>query len=109
MTAETQRGEVIIEGDYSTLKYERRLAHPRDVVWKAITDPKELAMWFNSSRKYLNVPANSAPFAWPETILMIACLCSSLVLLVMNNCGGSAISFVNRLWPIKCSDKIKTI
>jgi len=42
-----QKGEVIIEGDYATLKYERRLAHPREAVWKAITDPKELATWFN--------------------------------------------------------------
>ena len=24
----SQKGEVIIEGDYATLKYERRLAHP---------------------------------------------------------------------------------
>jgi uncharacterized protein YndB with AHSA1/START domain len=48
MNAETQRGEVIIEGNYATLKYERRLAHPREVVWKAITDPRELAMWFNN-------------------------------------------------------------
>jgi uncharacterized protein YndB with AHSA1/START domain len=43
-----QEGEVIIEGDYATLKYERTLAHPREVVWKAITDPKELEMWFNN-------------------------------------------------------------
>ena len=42
-----QKGEVIIEGDYATLKYERRLAHPREAVWKAIADPKELATWFN--------------------------------------------------------------
>jgi uncharacterized protein YndB with AHSA1/START domain len=45
MNASSQKGEVIIEGDYATLKYERRLAHPREVVWKAITDPKELAEW----------------------------------------------------------------
>ena len=44
----SQNGEVIIEGDYATLKYERRLAHPREDVWKAITDPKELAMWFDN-------------------------------------------------------------
>ena len=44
----SQKGEVIIEGDYATLKYERRLAHPREVVWKSITDPKELAIWFNN-------------------------------------------------------------
>lgn len=38
----------MIEGRYATLKYERRLAHPREVVWKAITDPRELALWFNN-------------------------------------------------------------
>jgi uncharacterized protein YndB with AHSA1/START domain len=43
-----QKGTVIIEGDYATLRYERRLAHPREVVWKAIIDPKELAAWFNT-------------------------------------------------------------
>lgn len=44
----SQKGEVIIEGDYATLRYERHLAHPREVVWKAITDPKELELWFNN-------------------------------------------------------------
>jgi uncharacterized protein YndB with AHSA1/START domain len=43
-----QKGTVIIEGDYATLRYERRLAHPREAVWKAITDPKELALWLNT-------------------------------------------------------------
>jgi uncharacterized protein YndB with AHSA1/START domain len=48
MKTSSQKGEVIIEGDYVTLKYERRLAYPREVVWKAITDPNELEMWFNN-------------------------------------------------------------
>jgi uncharacterized protein YndB with AHSA1/START domain len=39
-------GIVTIEGDYATLTYKRRLSHPREVVWKAITDPKEFAVWF---------------------------------------------------------------
>jgi uncharacterized protein YndB with AHSA1/START domain len=43
-----QKGTVTIEGGYATLRYERRLAHPREAVWKAITDPKELAAWFNT-------------------------------------------------------------
>lgn len=44
----SQNGTVIIEGDYATLRFERRLPHPREAVWKAITDPKELAVWFNN-------------------------------------------------------------
>jgi uncharacterized protein YndB with AHSA1/START domain len=42
------KGTVIIEGEYATLRYERRLSHPREVVWKAITDPKELVGWLNT-------------------------------------------------------------
>jgi uncharacterized protein YndB with AHSA1/START domain len=44
----SENGMVMIEGDYATIRYERRLAHPREVVWKAITDPKELAAWMNT-------------------------------------------------------------
>jgi uncharacterized protein YndB with AHSA1/START domain len=29
-----------------TLRFERRLAHPVDAVWRAITDPSELGHWF---------------------------------------------------------------
>jgi uncharacterized protein YndB with AHSA1/START domain len=43
-----QNGTVTIEGNYATLRYERRLAYPPEAVWKAITDPKELASWFNT-------------------------------------------------------------
>jgi uncharacterized protein YndB with AHSA1/START domain len=39
-------GTVTIEGEYATIRYERRLSHPIEVVWKAITDPKELVAWF---------------------------------------------------------------
>src|SRR5918994_5704477 len=42
------KGTVTIEGEYATLRYERRLSHPREVVWKAITEPKELAGWMNT-------------------------------------------------------------
>ena len=31
-----------------TLRFERRLAHPVQAVWRAITDPSELAHWFPS-------------------------------------------------------------
>ena len=42
------KGTVTIEGEYVTLKFERRFSHPNDVVWEAITDPKELAGWMNT-------------------------------------------------------------
>jgi uncharacterized protein YndB with AHSA1/START domain len=46
-----QVGTVTIEGEYATLRYERRLLHPPEVVWKAITDPKEVTVWFSTSAK----------------------------------------------------------
>jgi uncharacterized protein YndB with AHSA1/START domain len=39
------KGTITIEGDYGTLKFERRLSHPREKVWKAITDQKEIFRW----------------------------------------------------------------
>ena len=42
--------------DRPALRFERRLSHPVDRVWQAITEPAELARWF------------VAPFDWtPET------------------------------------------
>jgi uncharacterized protein YndB with AHSA1/START domain len=41
-------GTVTIEGEYTTLRYERQLSYPREIVWKAITDPKELVGWMNT-------------------------------------------------------------
>lgn len=43
-----------VYGDYATLenrpalRFERRLSHPVDAVWRAITAPDELAHWFPS-------------------------------------------------------------
>ena len=39
------KGIITIEEEYGTLKYERRLSHPRETVWKAITDQKEIFRW----------------------------------------------------------------
>jgi uncharacterized protein YndB with AHSA1/START domain len=39
------KGEVIIEGEYGTIKFERQLSHSREIVWKAITDQKEIFRW----------------------------------------------------------------
>ena len=34
-----------MKGEYGTLTFERRLSHPKEIVWKAITDPKEIFRW----------------------------------------------------------------
>ena len=39
------KGTITIEENYGTLNYERRLSYSREVVWKAITDPKEIFRW----------------------------------------------------------------
>jgi uncharacterized protein YndB with AHSA1/START domain len=39
------KGTITINEDYGTLKFERPLSHPREKVWKAITDPKEIFRW----------------------------------------------------------------
>jgi uncharacterized protein YndB with AHSA1/START domain len=40
------KGAVVIEGERATLVFRWRLAHPIEVVWKALTDPSELAVWY---------------------------------------------------------------
>ena len=39
------KGIITFEGEYGTLKFERRLSHPKEIVWNAITDPKEIFKW----------------------------------------------------------------
>jgi uncharacterized protein YndB with AHSA1/START domain len=39
------KGIITFEKEYGTLKFERRLSHSKEVVWNAITDPKEIFRW----------------------------------------------------------------
>ena len=39
-------GAVVITGALDTLVFRRRLDHPPDVVWRALTEPSELANWY---------------------------------------------------------------
>lgn len=39
-------GHVSVEGEYATLTFERRLPHPPEAVWEAITEPGQLAEWY---------------------------------------------------------------
>jgi uncharacterized protein YndB with AHSA1/START domain len=41
-----------VEGDRNTLRFERVLAHGRERVWQAVTDPEELAQWFPTAVVY---------------------------------------------------------
>jgi uncharacterized protein YndB with AHSA1/START domain len=42
----TLNGEVTFDGDFARLFYQRRLPHPPEKVWAAITDPAQLKQWF---------------------------------------------------------------
>jgi uncharacterized protein YndB with AHSA1/START domain len=44
-TQASRLGRVTVEGDRATLIFERRLPHPPEDVWKAITDPDQLSKW----------------------------------------------------------------
>lgn len=46
---ESRKGQVSIEGDYATIVFKRTLQHAPELVWKAITDPKELEEWLMCS------------------------------------------------------------
>jgi hypothetical protein len=47
------KGTITIEGDYGTLKFERRLSYPREKVWEAITDQKEIFRWLPDYKRNL--------------------------------------------------------
>lgn len=43
---EAPLGTLFTTGGRPVLRFERRLAHPPEKVWKAVTDPAEMAHWF---------------------------------------------------------------
>ena len=38
-------GTVIIDGNYGTIRFERQINHPKEIIWNAITDQKEIFRW----------------------------------------------------------------
>ncbi len=42
----TGLGTLSRQGDRWTLRFTRRLAHPREKVWRAVTAPEHLAVWY---------------------------------------------------------------
>ena len=39
-------GTLTFEGDYATITFERRIGHPIQVVWEALTESEHLARWY---------------------------------------------------------------
>src|SRR2546428_2373316 len=42
----SRAGTVTFEGDYGTITFERRIRHPTQVVWEALTESEHLARWY---------------------------------------------------------------
>jgi uncharacterized protein YndB with AHSA1/START domain len=43
---ETGLGTLVRQGDRWTLTFTRKVAHPREKVWRAVTEPEHLAVWY---------------------------------------------------------------
>lgn len=55
-----------LDGDTSVLRFERRLAHSPAKVWKAITDPAEMAHWFPAEVRTELKAGAKMDFTFPE-------------------------------------------
>ena len=53
-------------GDSATVRFTRRLAHPIDKVWRAITEPEHLAAWFPTSIDGERRPGATLSFAFSD-------------------------------------------
>jgi uncharacterized protein YndB with AHSA1/START domain len=49
MTVDDHLGRLDRHGDRATMTFRRRLPHPIDAVWAALTDPDERAAWFGAT------------------------------------------------------------
>jgi uncharacterized protein YndB with AHSA1/START domain len=45
----SRKGQVLVEGDYATITFQRTLRHAPELVWEAITNPRELKEWLMCS------------------------------------------------------------
>lgn len=42
------RGKIVYNGEDVSITFRRRLPHSRELIWKEITDPKQLFVWMNT-------------------------------------------------------------
>ncbi len=50
-SAASRKGTVTYEGDTATIAFERRIRHPIERVWDAITNPDQLAGWYMTTAR----------------------------------------------------------
>src|SRR3954468_19561411 len=63
---EAMHGIYEIVDDRSALTFERRLAHSVERVWRAVTEPAELAHWFPAAMSGNLRPGGALTFAFPD-------------------------------------------
>lgn len=59
---ETKPGTVAVDGEYATIRFERRYRHPVDVVWRALTEPEHLARWYMTKARLDPRPGGSIDY-----------------------------------------------
>ena len=55
-------GKVEYDGEYATLTFSRRVGHPAEDVWSAITDPEQLKSWYMTRAIITNGKGGSIDF-----------------------------------------------
>ncbi|HEY2674224.1 MAG TPA: SRPBCC family protein [Rugosimonospora sp.] len=61
-------GELERSGDRWRLRFSRRLAHPREKVWRALTEPEHLLAWFPTTIEGDRTAGAALRFAHPENV-----------------------------------------
>lgn len=55
-------GAVTYEGDTATITFERRIRHPVEAVWAALTEPGQLARWYLTEARIEGRPGGSLDY-----------------------------------------------
>jgi uncharacterized protein YndB with AHSA1/START domain len=59
-------GSLERRGDHALLRYERLLRHPRERVWRALTEPDDLRVWFPTGIEGERVAGAKLTFPFPD-------------------------------------------
>lgn len=67
--AEDEYGTCERAAGVSVLRYRRRLPHPREKVWRALTEDEHLAGWFPTTIEGARAPGASLRFCFRDSAL----------------------------------------
>ena len=66
---EDEYGTCERSGDVSVLRYRRRLSHPREMVWRALTEDEHLEGWFPTTMEGARAPGAFLRFSFRDSEL----------------------------------------